>query len=101
MKTKLIFIIGSILLICFGCASPRSITVSNLNEVDAIYDQGIAVLKSTKTNGVVIRLLTPSFSNETRELPALVVGFANGSDHAVDFSTQNISCISGNKIVKV
>ena len=101
MKTKLLFFIGCALLIFLGCASPRSITVSNLNAVDATYDQGIAVLKSIKTHGVVIRLLTSIFSNETRELPALLVGFFNGSDHAIDFSTQNISCISGSKTVKI
>jgi len=69
--------------------------------MDATYEQGVAILKSEKTHGVVLRILSTSFSNETRELPALLVGFANGSDHSIDFSTQNISCRSGDRVVKV
>lgn len=101
MKSILLFIISSILLILLGCASPRSISVSNLNAVDTTYEQGVAVLKSVKSHAVVLRVLSTSFSNETRELPALLVGFANGRDHAIDFSTQNISCRSGDRVVKV
>lgn len=91
-----------ILLFChIGCTSPRTISVSNLNKADATYEQGIAVLRSVKTHGVVIRLLSTGFSNETHNLPALFVGFANGSEHSIDFSTKNISCKSGSQTVKI
>ncbi len=95
MKASLVLFCCYALLVLSGCVSPRAISVSHLNRTNVNYEQGIAVLKSAKTHGVVIRLLSTTFSNETSQLPALLIGFANGTDKSIDFSTYNVSCRSG------
>lgn len=82
-----------------GCVSQRSLSVSD--DSRAAYEQGVAVLRSSKTNLVVVRLLSSEFSNETNAMPAFFVAVANGTDNAIDFSTANVTATSGGERVKV
>lgn len=98
------YLLGSIaVLACFlsGCVNSRTLAFAAGNSVAPIYEQGVPLVKSQKTNGVVVRILTSEFNNETNGLPSLFVAAYNGSTSDLDFSTENIRAESGGKPVKV
>lgn len=98
------YLIGSVAVIaCFlsGCVNSRTLTFASGNSVAPVYEQGVPLVKSQKTSGVVVRILTSEFNNETSGLPSLFVAAYNGSTSSFDFSTDNISAQSGGKAVKI
>lgn len=101
MKSRIVFLLTFSGLLLSGCVSTKSITVSDASPVRATYEQGTAVLKSQKTNGVVLRVLTAEFTKETNALPSFYVAISNGGDKEIDFSTTNLAAFSGKERVRV
>lgn len=100
MKSSIIPLAIAVVLVT-GCVSTKTVTVSSASPVRATYEQGTAVLKSQKTNGVVVRVLTGQFSKETHALPAFYVAVSNAGEKEIDFSTANVSALSGKNRVEV
>lgn len=84
-----------------GCTSTRTLSFASSESQSPVYEQGVAVLQSQQTNGVVVRVLTPEFTSETNSLPALLIYVSNGTDKSFDFSANDIEVLSGKSRVKV
>lgn len=93
-------ILASLVLLS-GCASTRILSVSNLSPEEPVYQQGVPVLRSVKQNTVVVRLLSPEFSNDMNHLPAFYIAVQNGGTTPFNFSTFSISASSGDSAVQV
>ncbi len=94
---KYILLLYIIFTIIFLASCTMTIRPSPNQAVE--YEQGIAVLKSYKTNGAVVRLLTNEFKSENP--PAFYVAVANYSDKPFLFSTDNISLTTNGRLIKV
>lgn len=93
-----LFSLGCCLLLSH-CTS--SLKVSAFNPVPPIYEQGNAVLISKKKNEVMVRLLSDRFSGATHSLPEFLVVVNNRSKSIIDFSTDNVTAMSGEKSVRI
>jgi hypothetical protein len=89
------------MLVCGGCVSTRTISVSPASPVRPMFEKGIPALGSQKTNFVCVWLLSSEFTKDTGGLPAFQIGVVNGGDATFDFSTANVTAMSGSTPVPV
>ncbi len=89
MKTLIQFLVVAAALSNTACTNPRLLQASPANSATPIYENGQAILESTKTNTVVVRVLTPQFDSEIA--PTVFVGVSNGTAEPIDFTTANIT----------
>jgi hypothetical protein len=85
-----------------GCTSTKTLKVSEQNgQVSLIQDQGDSVLVSQKKNAVVLRLVTPWFSEGITTLPAFFFTVGNGEGSPIDFRLGDIRISVGSREIQI